>query len=276
MAKQAAEKQKPAPEKNAEKAVPGKKTVEQAAEKKKSYLEKNSEKITEGLEKGTAPFLPGKAGVITAEPIRSADSGKVFKGMNQVLAQMYLKENGYKDDKVCTWDQAKKAGTFIKAGAKSFPLTVYEAETKESKVYHYFPLSEAGDQSKFKTPDRTGKEQQKAQLKVPAITCTDTEPSKYLGKYLAAMYLETEFKASPQVQQAFQKNMLAEIRGAENQITKPFEIGNKASKECKELLSGMYKDNYVQTKKQEREQERASSREREAPQKLQAKAAERG
>jgi hypothetical protein len=240
-------------------------TEARPVEKKKSYLVQNAEKITGALEKGTAPFLPGKSGVIAAEPIRSADSGKVFNGMNQVLLQMNLKENGYKDDTVCTWDQANKAGTFIKAGAKSFPITVYDAETRESKVYHYFPASEAGNPEKFRTPDRIVKDQ----LKAPPIECKETEPAKYLGKYFAAQYLETEFKASPEVQKGFQKNMLAEIHGASNQVTKPFEIGNRASKECKEILSGMYKNAWVQDKRQEREAERA--REREGPIKQTAK-----
>jgi hypothetical protein len=245
------------------------KTEAQTGEKRKSYLVQNSEKIVESLEKGTAPFLPGKAGVIHAEPVRSADTGKMFNGMNQVLMQMYLKEGGYNDKTVCTFEQAKKAGTHIKAGAQSFPITLYDAETKESKVYHYFPASEAGDKSKFQTPDRIVKDQ----VKAPAIECKDTEPAKYLGKYLAAVYLETDFKADPKVQKEFQKNMLAEIRSAENQITKPFEIGNRATKECKELVSGISKEAWVQARRQEREQERSQARG--GQQKQAAKAIER-
>jgi hypothetical protein len=161
------------------------KTEAQGGEKRKSYLVQNSEKIIEALEKGTAPFLPGKTGVVNGEPIRSAETGKMFNGMNQVLMQMHLKEGGYEDKTVCTWDQAKKAGTHIRAGAQSFPITLYDAETKESKVYHYFPASEVADKSKLQTPDRVVKDQ----VKAPAIECKDTEPAKYLGKYLAAMYL---------------------------------------------------------------------------------------
>jgi hypothetical protein len=225
-------------------------------EKKEPYIVQNSEKIVASLENGTAPFLPGASGTLKEQPIRSADSGKVFHGMNQVLAQIYLKENGYQDDRICTWDQAKKSGTYIKAGAKSFPLTVYNAETKESKVYHYFPLSETGDRTRIKTPDRTPENR----MKVPAIECKTADTAQYLGRYFAAMQIGSEFKASPAVQQAFRKNMLADIKAAENPISKPFEIGNRASKECREILSGMYKDAWVQARRLEREQERIVER----------------
>jgi len=229
-----------------------------ASEKKKSYLAQNSGKIMESLKNGDAPFLPGKDGVIKTEPVRSADTGKVFHGANQMLAQIYLRESGSEDKRVCTWDQAKKAGTFIKAGAKSFPLTVYNAETKESKVYHYFPVSETGKPSAFKTPDRA----RENQPKVPVVECKNSEPAKYLGDYFTALQLGAEFRASPETSKAFRENMIKDVAASPNAATRPFEIGNRASAVCRETIKDMYKEEWAQAKRQEYRQERETRKEK--------------
>jgi hypothetical protein len=157
--------------------------VSQDAKKRPTYFALNSVKLTGAIEQGTAPCLPGKSGAVKQDAVRCAETGAVYHGANQILAQMYLKEQGSRDTKICTWDQAQKAKTFIKAGAKGFPLTLYNAKTKESKAYHYFPASEAASPGSFKTPSRTPP----GQPKTPVIECKDTDPARYLGRYFTAL-----------------------------------------------------------------------------------------
>jgi hypothetical protein len=228
-------------EKNEQQQTPDATDTEQ---KRKPYAVQNSEKIMDALAKGSAPFLPGPGG-FTPEAVRNAETGKVYHGVNQVLLQMHLKENGYKDTLVCTFDQANTARTGIKQGAKSIPLTVYNAETKESRVHHFFPVSETNNPAAFKTPDRT----RENQPRVPFIVCDTSDPAKYLGQYLTAVQLGTTFKAPLETQKAFIENMQKDVQAAKNPITRPYEIMNRASVECKENLKSMYKLGYGQTQK---------------------------
>ena len=68
-------------------------------EKKIKYHEQNVEKLYEAVKNGTAPFLPNEKNskavnnviILTPRPVvRSAASGKVFKGLNQLVAQVEL------------------------------------------------------------------------------------------------------------------------------------------------------------------------------------------
>jgi hypothetical protein len=70
-----------------------------------------------------------------------------------------------------------------------------------------------------------------------------------------------------QVQQAFQKNFVDAARSAEHPLGKPFEICSAASKECREIIKGMYKTEWVQAKRQENDKERQVSREQKPPEK---------
>ena len=86
-------------------------------EKKIKYHEQNVEKLYEAVKTGTAPFLPNEKNskavnnviILTPRPVvRSAASGKVFKGLNQLVAQVELDKMSRKDASVITYEQAQK------------------------------------------------------------------------------------------------------------------------------------------------------------------------
>ncbi len=204
--------------------------------------QRSTEKILSWMENGTAPFLPNKDGIIDTHGIRSGSSGRLFKGMNQILAKGYLNEMGKDDDKIVTFKQAKDAQTFVKKGEKGFSLSVYDAEKNQSNVYYYFPLSATANPEKIIPSLNPKAPHSFYQNDVKTVECNDSNPEKYLGKYLMAVTIGAEFKASPEVIEQFKKEYTQEIKQgiSDKKYTRIFELGNKASASCKEELAQMY------------------------------------
>lgn len=201
----------------------------------------NTQHMMKWLETDQAPLVVPGQGIVSG--VRSAESGKVFRGANQLLAQSYLKEMGKTDNELITYDQAKKAGTYIKRGAKSFPLTVFDSDKMESKTYHYFTKSDLGDPSAVQPPPNANRKNSNE-----IITIQDTEPVKYIGKYLMACQLGCQVKVDEQTSAGFKSNFLNELKTAaeKNNYTKIFAIGNQASEFCRQELSQRFEKNREQ------------------------------
>ncbi|MBU3849467.1 MAG: ArdC family protein, partial [Candidatus Treponema excrementipullorum] len=167
-------------------------------EKKIKYHEQNVEKLYEAVKTGTAPFLPNEKNskavnnviILTPRPVvRSAASGKVFKGLNQLVAQVELDKMSRKDASVITYEQAQKLGSAIKKGEKSFTLTSYNKDAPAGTrltVYHVFPTSAVASHSANLNEKlahiKKLSERNKTSI---VIECTDSKPEKFLGAYLA-------------------------------------------------------------------------------------------
>ncbi len=206
-------------------------------ESKKSYNQMHTERILDSLNTNSAPFLsqPAEAGNISIFPlaIRSAETGRAFRGMNQIIAQIVLKEMGGKDTEIITYEQAVRHGARIKKNSKGLTLTTYDMETKKQKDYRYYPRSAVYMQDKLPAiPTRSTHH-------AITITCTEANPENYLGKYLAATSLGAKFVTSVETMNAFKKNLKDSIQKSYNETkyTKIFEIGNKASIICKNTMS---------------------------------------
>ncbi len=200
----------------------------------------NARKIAHDLREGTSVLLK------TASPVAvtSAATGKPFSGINQIIAQQNLVDRGLNVAELITYDQAKRAGTFIKKGAdKPIVLSVYDAEKRENKNYFYFTKHDTAHPEKF------SEKQKQSQKKITAIECNSSDPDKFIGHYLAASYLGVEFKAEKGVRDDFASKVNKQLDQAleTKQFHKVFELGNKASKVSKEVLNGLS----VETKKQE-------------------------
>jgi hypothetical protein len=208
---------------------------------RKPYFQLNAEKILAAVKTGEAPFLSQEAEnekatvTITPTAVRSAETGRVFRGTNQLLAQVSLKEIGSTENEIITYQQTKNHDTFIKKGSPHFTMTSYDAEEKKSNAYRYYPVSAVHDPKKLpQIPERSPNHDM-------VITCTESEPEKYLGKYLAATSLGARFETSREIMSAFQKNLETDLEKsfAENRHTRVFELGNKASEICRDTLRDM-------------------------------------
>jgi len=208
-----------------------------AIEPKISYNQLHTEKILESVKTKFAPFLglPSETGTVTLEPlaIRSAETGRAFRGMNQILAQIMTQEAGGKDKELITYEQTKRHGAGIKKGSIGINLTTFDAATSNQKVYRYYPKSAVYHQEKLPTiPERK-------QNKDIVVHCDESQPEKYLGYYLAATSLGARFETPETVMFAFQKNLSEDLTQSykEKKFTKIYEIGNKASVICQKVMS---------------------------------------
>ena len=199
-------------------------------EVKTPYYKQNAEMLLGSIRKGTAPFISitadenGKV-TIPTQAVRSAETGHAFRGANQLLAQIKLKELGDRSDRLVTFQQAKRHGTYIKKGSPHLTLTTFDVETKKSNFYHYFPVSAVADRTKLpeiKTRKPNGK---------TVIVCNESDPEKYLGKYLAASAAGVRFETTLQNVQEFRQKAAADLEKnfKENRHTRIFTLGKQAS-----------------------------------------------
>ena len=226
-------------------------------EKKIKYHEQNVEKLYEAVKNGTAPFLPNEKNaktvnnivILTPRPVvRSAASGKVFKGLNQLVAQVELDKMSRKDASVITYEQAQKLGSAIKKGEKSFTLTSYNKDAPAGTrltVYHVFPTSAVASHSANLNEKlahiKKLSERNKTSI---VIECTDSKPEKFLGAYLAASSCNGKVKTNKQTVESFRNELTAYLeKNIQSQNhSKVFELGRNASNECKIFLRNEYKN----------------------------------
>ena len=129
-------------------------------EKRKPYFQLNAEMLLDSIKTEKAPFLAKNVETPTVtlmpQAIRSAATGRTFRGMNQILAQISLKEMGSRDTEIITYKQAKKFEAGIKKGSKGLHLTSYDAEGKKQTAYKYYPFSATYDRDNLpKIPEHT-------------------------------------------------------------------------------------------------------------------------
>ena len=236
--------------------IQGEKNMEQT-EKQTPYYQQQIEKLHEAVKTGTAPFLPNEKNskavnnviILTPRPVvRSAASGKVFKGLNQLVAQVELDKMSRKDASVITYEQAQKLGSAIKKGEKSFTLTSYNKDAPAGTrltVYHVFPTSAVASHSANLNEKlahiKKLSERNKTSI---VIECTDSKPETFLGAYLAASSCNGKVKTNKQTVESFRNELTAYLeKNIQSQNhSKVFELGRNASNECKIFLRNEYKN----------------------------------
>jgi hypothetical protein len=210
---------------------------EKAEAPRKSYNQIHTERILDSLKTASAPFLSQQAesGKISIFPqaIRSAETGRVFRGTNQLLAQLLLKEMGTKDTEIITYEQAKKHDAGIKKGSQGINLTTYDVSTRTQSVYRYYPVS-----AMYKQENLTKRPPQQS-MQGLIIPCKESDPETYLGKYLAASSLGAQFETNTHSMSIFKANLISDLESAikEKNYTRIHEIGNKASEICRQTMS---------------------------------------
>ena len=241
----------------AKQTIQGEKNMEQT-EKKTPYYQQQIEKLHEAVKTGTAPFFLKEAVVgennevknpgnyiedndkiiLTPRPAVRTVKGNLLKGVNQLSAQIELDNMGSKAQTVLSFEDAKEAGTYIKKGSKSILLTGYDKDNERSKVYHVFSAGSVANKDVIKEQLYKNNELNKEKPWSKAIVCTDSNPEKYLGAYLAASASGSVLETDRKTVETFQKNFqsLIEKSISEKKHTAVFDVVRSAQMVKSEIL----------------------------------------
>lgn len=239
----------------------GERNMEQT-EKKTPYYQQQIEKLHEAVKTGTAPFFLKEAVVgennevknpgnyiedndkiiLTPRPAVRTVKGNLLKGVNQLSAQIELDNMGSKAQTVLSFEDAKAAGTYIKKGSKSILLTGYDKDNERSKVYHVFSAGSVANKDVIKEQLYKNNELNKEKPWSKAIVCTDSNPEKYLGAYLAASASGSVLETDRKTVETFQKNFqnLIEKSISEKKHTAVFDVVRSAQMVKSEILKKNY------------------------------------
>ena len=237
--------------------IQGEKNMEQT-EKQTPYYQQQIEKLHEAVKTGTAPFFLKEAVVgennevknpgnyiedndkiiLTPRPAVRTVKGNLLKGVNQLSAQIELDNMGSKAQTVLSFEDAKTAGTYIKKGSKSILLTGYDKDNERSKVYHVFSAGSVANKDVIKEQLYKNNELNKEKPWSKAIVCTDSNPEKYLGAYLAASASGSVLETDRKTVETFQKNFqnLIEKSISEKKHTAVFDVVRSAQMVKSEIL----------------------------------------
>ena len=237
--------------------IQGEKNMEQT-EKQTPYYQQQIEKLHEAVKTGTAPFFLKEAVVgennevknpgnyiedndkiiLTPRPAVRTVKGNLLKGVNQLSAQIELDNMGSKAQTVLSFEDAKAAGTYIKKGSKSILLTGYDKDNERSKVYHVFSAGSVANKDVIKEQLYKNNELNKEKPWSKAIVCTDSNPEKYLGAYLAASASGSVLETDRKTVETFQKNFqnLIEKSISEKKHTAVFDVVRSAQMVKSEIL----------------------------------------
>jgi hypothetical protein len=134
-------------------------------------------------------------------------------------------------------------------------LKAYAAHLLEEKAREKLEYLKKQYGEQYTPPER------KERGPAPEITCSSTEPEKYLGEYLAAVSMGSKFKVTPEQKAGFAEKMETSLfeRGA-NGHTNPFQLAricNAANEHCKEVIKQTQAEQFP---KQEQKQEQQRGR----------------
>jgi len=216
--------------------------------KKKSYAQLNAEHFLAAVKNETAPFLAKnvETPTITLMPIavRSGETGRIFRGINQLFAQISLKEIGSKDTEIITYKQTKKHEAGIKKESKGIYLTSYNAEEKKQTDYKYYPVSAVYNRENLPKIS--------SHSKSPSMVlfANEATPEKYLGIYLAATSLGAQFVTNQETMNSFRESIvnLLEKSFEKERNTTVLELGNKASEFCRITMSEIGTRSHAKTR----------------------------
>ena len=173
------------------------------------------------------PFLPNDKGVCNVKAVKDVN-GYELTGIQQLAAKMYLHERGMDNDNICTFMQATKHRTAIKAGEKGFWLPAYDKEHNKTKAVRYFAESQTYDKEKFPYVATNP-------IKTNAIfKQKSSNPQDYITNYLKCVHENRPFTAEKDVVQGFKQELIESIK---QEPTTLYKICNQAAKQIRESAS---------------------------------------
>lgn len=253
--------------------------------------------IINALQGKTLSCLPGADGYADTTPAVNLMSGTHYHGANMLYLKDHQKQNGFPTAEYVTANQIEKAvkdnpGLAVKPGEKSVSIHWDEKneetdkwENKSAKLFNIAQTSNPDGLKTYITEKKQEEYQQyldkkridfpgyqppepKPKEPVPDIECTSSDPEKYLGQYLAAVSMGSQFKVSPDQAVVFSQKMEYSIyEKLENGHTDPFKlskISNSASLYCRDVIKeakmAMRNEEYHQQQEQKLEQTQSLGR----------------
>lgn len=189
------------------------------------YYNGNAKAFYEGIKDGTLPavsktgaeLLPNGIISMTPNAVRYYTNGKMFTGVNQLVAQKFAKDLNLEPDKdgninVVTYRQAGEKN--LMKGQKHFPLASYDKEKNQVNYYNLYPESALIDKTKtieMKSPYDMKKEHTRHPETTITATAPDISLAEYFGKYEAATKLGATFITSEAAIKSVQEKAEKEI-----------------------------------------------------------------
>jgi hypothetical protein len=236
--------------------------------------------IAVSLQNGSLPCLPGADGLADTGPAVNLTTGTRYHGANLLYLKDFQKRNGFPTAEYATADAIQKSGVPIRQGEKGVNISFSEQNKQtgewENKNVRLFNVAQTARPWEFKAyAEKLAQEKEqekqaflknqygdsyqpreKAEQKPgPEISCTSTEPERYLGQYLAAVSLGGAFKASPQQSAEFAQKMKDQLYKpmAESEFPDPFKLSKicrDAGVQCKEIIKEMKQPQHKQEQRQ--------------------------
>jgi hypothetical protein len=224
-------------------------------------------------------------------------NGTRYHGANLLYLKDFQKRNGFPTSEYATQDAVQKSGIPIRKGEHGVSITFDqksdrgEWEKKNVRLFNAAQLSRPWEFKKYAEGLAAAEEQRKQEfLKSqygesyqpkekqeknpgPEITCSSTEPDRYLAQYFTAVSLGGAFKVTPQQAGEFAEKMQGQLYAKDftnsngeqifnskgEQATNPFKLSkicNLASAQCKEIIKDIKQPKQEQTQKLEHKQSR--------------------
>ena len=188
------------------------------------YYDGNANAFYEGIKEGTLPavsktgaeLLPNGIISMTPNAVRYYTNGKMFPGVNQLVAQKFAHEMGFQPDQngninVVTYRQAGEKN--LMKGQKHFPLASYDKEKNQVNYYNLYPESALIDKTKVevKSPYDTKKiHREHREIQIEAMD-ENISIAEYFGKYEAATQLGATFVTTKAAIKSVQEKAEKEI-----------------------------------------------------------------
>ena len=221
------------------------------------YYNGNAKAFYEGIKDGTLPAVSKtdaemKDGMITMTPnaVRYYTNGKMFTGVNQLVAQKFAKDLNLEPDKdgninVVTYRQAGEKN--LMKGQKHFPLASYDKEKNQVNYYNLYPESALIDKTRIEA--KSPYDMKKEHTRHPETTITATAPdislAEYFGKYEAATKLGATFITSEAAIKSVQEKAAKELwphieKGLTGKVyALSAEIGNVSKDEMQKVFDSI-------------------------------------
>jgi len=253
--------------------------------------------IADSLKNRTLCCLPGRDGYADTAPARNLLNDDIYQGANLLITKEHQRANGFPTGDYATKEQIERAqkdtpDLIIRKGQAgvSIDISVRKAGDGEKAEYEdkhirLFNIAQLNKPYKFKEWAEQQQQQKKEEfwrsqygsqyeppeLKKkgpgPEISCTSTDPEKYLGQYFAAVSMGGKFKASPGQGEEFSKKCVDSLyaktiiaktgKTPGEPISDPFKLSKisfEANKYCKEFMKGLRVESRKASQEQKQEQ----------------------
>jgi hypothetical protein len=235
--------------------------------------------VAKALKAGKLACLPGKDGRADTKPAVNLANGTHYHGANLLQLKDFQRNHGFPSAEYVTQDALEKSGIPLREGERGVDInfSVKDKETGEweHRTAKLFNVAQSEKPEELKNwaaaqveekirehqdflKNRLGESYkppvQSAREPGPDITCTSTEPAKYLGQYLAAASMGSAFKASPEQAAEFSKKFEGALsEKMENGYSNPFKLSalcNAANEYCKTVITEVRQEQRMEQTRQ--------------------------